>query len=217
MVHSSSTLSCCICLDVCSAPTFLQKVLGAVCRRTGSDHEAWSSLSCRHVCCHQCLRRWIDQLAATRRHDLLVCPVPQCTQPIHATHVASLGLAPAALSFVIQTTRLRLGRGLRCAVCHYINPHKEPGQVRQKHCLQCRAGLCGACGRPWHKRMTCAQADALQRRQHLTPDDLLFVHLATVQWKCQPCPHCGVITERRSGCASMTCRFCWKRWVWTRV
>ncbi|RHY01467.1 hypothetical protein DYB37_001537 [Aphanomyces astaci] len=216
MPPSSTQTSCCsICLEPCRTFTWVHKLLRAFHRRIG-ESEAWSLVTCHHVCCHKCIGLWIEELARSRRFDQLTCPWANCQEAIELAHVRELELSATARSFVEQAHRWRLGTGVSCPQCRYINPLTETNATLLQPatklvCTSCKTAMCTACANQWHPRQTCRESQGVRT---LSATDVLFVHLAKVKWNYQPCPHCGIFTERRSGCASMTCRFCWKTWVW---
>ncbi|ETV97117.1 hypothetical protein H310_09926 [Aphanomyces invadans] len=203
---------CAICFEPCRPSNWFAKLVRAL-GSAGGDGDAWSLGGCQHVCCYKCIRRWVEDVAESHRLDLLVCPVDNCHEKIESAHVKCLGLSHAARMFVDQVDRWRHGTGLSCSKCRYINSVKS--SLAKLKCALCKTELCSTCASVWHPLITCEAFHAAQQTQsELTDDDVLFVHLARVKWHYQSCPHCGVFTERRSGCAAMTCSLCLKRWNW---
>ncbi|KDO22285.1 hypothetical protein SPRG_12125 [Saprolegnia parasitica CBS 223.65] len=203
MAHTT----CVICYDACAPGAWYSALLRAVLGRPRQDRDAWHELPCRHCVCVACLRQYLSIPGP------MTCPVQSCSEVIGPCHVRGLALPSETRSRVAQMYRLHKGRGVACPECQYVS---AAGLKPRMPCARCRTELCSTCHCRWHLGLSCAEFQRLRKTTGpVTADDVAFYHCAR-QWRYQQCPHCGIFTDRRSGCAAMLCRLCQKRWTWGR-
>ena len=185
------------------------------CRLCLVEPEDYTLLLCGHRCCRGCLRRMLEIRSRTVRDKRfpMRCPFhpAACEQMISLADIRACTDRTTFDSICSESTRTFIENAPQyrfcfAASCNGILPDLEAqrGFVR---CLFCSGEFCSSCcgkdnirGVPWHKGLTCAQFQSVQRDGG---EDLLRQCLAETDGR--QCPQCRNFVIRDIGCDHMTC------------
>ena len=184
------------------------------CRMCLTDPEDHTLLLCGHRCCRGCLRRMLGMYSRPDR-DLrfpMRCPIDAaCGQMVSLADIRACTDRTTFDSICSESTRTFIENAPQyrfcfAASCNGILPDHEAqrGFVR---CVSCSGEFCSSCcgkddirGVPWHKGLSCAQFQSVQRDGG---EDLLRQCLADTDGR--QCPQCRNFVIRNNGCDHMTC------------
>mmetsp|Transcript_31070 Transcript_31070/g.87078 ORF Transcript_31070/g.87078 Transcript_31070/m.87078 type:complete len:517 (+) Transcript_31070:69-1619(+) len=171
-------------------------------------------LQCAHRYCRDCLVRYLTGLITTADVENILCPDPDCGQPVQYGDMKAVLSAEvlekydrfAVLACLKHDSTARWCPNPQCenvSVGEPPNP-QEPKIV----CDSCGESFCYNCKDTWHEGKTC-----VQHLNSRTPVDK-----KTRKWMkrrgVQNCPQCGLATIRSTGCPTMTCTGCGSEWEW---
>jgi hypothetical protein len=160
---------------------------------------------CAHApsICAPCL------LGTVRANPAALCPMPGCRQPITTEDAIRWGATPdEAQAWAVDLNHTKLGASDTWFACPTPSC---PGGIPFGTGMQGARFDCNVCLEPAIIRST-----RIEWRRDLTKIQRLIAGLKRANGDgeavVRECYHCGVPTERRSGCSHMTCRTCGQSW-----
>lgn len=197
--YAKQTYDCLICMTECALD------------------EMYTLETCDHRFCRDCIATGTRIKITEGEIDpaQMRCPLPDCGKPLARDDVLFLfadepGLVEKYDKFVLNNSLDSMPDVRYCPKCN-VAMVIEIGNPRMT-CPDemCQYASCDQCKVEWHAGSTCDEYQqwAVENAQ---ADDKFEEWKAKVGAK--PCPHCGKLTEKKSGCNKMTCR-CKKSWCW---
>jgi len=174
-----------------------------------------TTLACGHRYCIPCaVEYYTFNIRNDRNVNELHCPYPACRMRM-PPHGLKLLLPPDVYELYQDATirsYLRKEQDARwCpgSSCNYVvivhDPHMKSGRAPVV-CPQCSTKFCFLCVKQWHAGQSC-------QSQYTLDDQQFFDWAAREKELVQPCPMCGLPTQRSGGCNHMTCS-CTYEWCW---
>jgi hypothetical protein len=163
---------------------------------------------CKHQVCTSCAYTYLDMAAKERAAFPIPCPT--CREKLDPQRclaaLAGTGASFTALeTLIIQRMHLSQVRYCPNEKCAQIfdwfdDPSLEGCATRcQVTCSACSAVFCVECKVPWHEGKSCEAS-----RAERAGDKSLQTLAQANRWR--PCPGCGELVEKRSGCNFVVCR-----------
>merc|ERR1712048_227053 len=165
--------------------------------------------SVHHGCCRTCMRRYISGLVADGRVESIRCPVKEtCGSVVQSFELLHL-TDDETFSKYERFRRMHVDPSLRqCPKCDVLcQPSRdvEGGIILEMQCRQCLAEFC------YHHSNAHAGQSCEAYRRRLDEDEQ---HALALDTETKPCPGCGILTDKISGCNHMTCPRCGTEWCW---
>lgn len=160
-----------------------------------------------HGCCRQCLSTWVKGLIKDGQVGSLVCPILRCGSPMMQQDVRELTDNEIFVRYE-RFIAMRQDETLReCPQCNElcrpdVRSNGEP--IPEMSCKACKATFCF-----FHSNAHAGQQCAAYRLQLAKEERQLAARFGT-----KLCPHCGINTDKISGCNHMTCHVCRQNWCW---
>lgn len=171
------------------------------------------AFECGHAYCRECLAMYLRTTIESGNVIDIVCPNPTCRIPVLVQDIIELVDNELFNKFqnfsLLQCLKADpSARWCPWPGCDEIMIIDEGVTVRHSvACTSCHRAICNMCFQPYHVE-SCAE-----RKKNQEPEDK-----KTAKWKkrhgIKPCPHCGVATQKISGCPDMKCISCKKSWSW---
>lgn len=162
-----------------------------------------------HACCRECMRQYVRGLVTDGKVDAIQCPQSkECGGKASEGEVRML-TDPDTFAKFKRFQLMQMDPDLRqCPTCgRLVKPEvDEDGSIVAEMECPCGAEFCyyhsnAHVGRPCEEyRKTVAKEERLAMDGALKGT--------------KPCPNCGIITEKISGCNHMTCATCRTHWCW---
>lgn len=202
-----------------STPSTQQAIYCAICLEDKTC-SLFFALGCGHSYCSDCWREYIHQSISLLGPDIvnITCMYPKCRAKLNFTMVEKLADTSdfkryryfLLKHFAESDPHIRYCPNPTCGNAVLYQGDGRPTDVVECHC---GTRFCFSCGYEKHNPVTCEQ---LKMWLDLLQDDSESVTLIKATSK--PCFHCGLPTERVTGCNHMTCRKeiggCGGEWCW---
>merc|ERR1719361_607435 len=169
---------------------------------------------CRHGCCAECLRQYIETDLKNIASYPMKCFMNDCNTLLNYTNVEYvLQHHPHHLveydRMLIKSSTSGSNETITCPLCNAVMLKPRNGEDQGlMHCVneQCRADLCSRCGVLYHLNKSCEEY-AAEMRAKTSGADEEFAKLTRLKKWCK-CPNCGLVIERTEGCYHMTHHGC---------
>ena len=178
----------------------------------------FTTLSCTHSCCTECLTQMTNLAMQERTTAQLRCP--ECQAPITEQDIRAItnndqNIIDRYGDITTQEWIRTQPNAKHCQTpdCTFAFVDEQPDQRRVMQCPQCTHNYCSQCMIDHSLRVTCAEAAEHQA----LAQDRNRVDQATEEWKRQntkACPQCRMAIERTEGCDYMQCTACRHQFCW---
>lgn len=184
----------------------------AICLENVREEERVIFVACgdpSHGCCRDCMRQYVKGLVADGKVDSIQCPCSRACKGVATEREIQLLTDAETFSKYKRFQQMQQDPTLRqCHVCgRLVKPLTDKaGAIIAEMMCPCGAEFCyyhsnAHIGKPceeYRKAMAKEERVAMQGAMKGT----------------KPCPQCGIITEKISGCNHMTCGTCKTHWCW---
>jgi len=192
-----------------------------VCLFDGSLDEA-IEFDCSHKLCSTCFSSYLESkiMEAQVSAEELVCPIPGCKTEITVAQVqGATADGPLWEKFLyFRMNQWVPESGERIIECPTPDCSKfvVPRDQDFVQCPVCKKEWCSKCGGDKHDKVTCEEYKRW-KGDNENADQNFEALMAEQMWR--RCPHCGMPSERESGCNFMQCRspICQKKRYWCYV
>ncbi len=167
-------------------------------------------LSCKHIICDSCLKRYLHEMIRSRRVNEKDLSCPACGTEIKADIINNV--VPSDDWDMLTKYRLKnleaqavsgKERMVTCPVCDIL--WAVDSAAPNFRCEKCRVTYCVRCSRPHGVRVSCAAYAAKVDQQGSDLKKLMLANREKGQ-QFQMCPKCGTYIEKITGCNHITCR-----------
>lgn len=201
-----------------SLPNYINNSACVVCFEPTND---FYSLGCGHgPYCSNCWRSYLHEEMMASGSEIIHCKciAPNCRVKLTFENWKDLASERDYHRYWYFITKdyVKCDKHLEfCPNPTCGNAIKYQGIGRPNDVVECHCGtrFCFSCGSEKHNPVSCAQLTEWKSKNNNDQESLKLIKST-----CKPCYHCGMQTERITGCNHMTCRKeqggCGGEWCW---